>query len=229
MTKEPAVKSAANSLTCWQGQLICLLFPEWTKSTAHVCHHKTGYLIRIRISPAQTPNTRCTFLPWSAPVIRQLNSSIAITSLTSGQCRLAPLIQVIQDSSHLYHFTVKLLFKLHACKIYEILKRSKLIHFFGGHYLLLCAFQVSLLTLYRDTVNVSMSSSAGLSSSLTLCKGMLLYQRAKMFSLNGVTWQQLETMQITPSHLLRYEPVGVAAAALHPCIHNFTNYSFCLT
>ncbi|TNM89643.1 hypothetical protein fugu_003877 [Takifugu bimaculatus] len=48
-------------------------------------------------------------------VIRQLNSSIAITSLTSGQCRLAPLIQVIQDSSHLYHFTVKLLFKLHAC------------------------------------------------------------------------------------------------------------------
>ncbi|XP_003975000.2 huntingtin interacting protein 1 related b [Takifugu rubripes] len=48
-------------------------------------------------------------------VIRQLNSSIAITSLTSGQCRLAPLIQVIQDTSHLYHFTVKLLFKLHAC------------------------------------------------------------------------------------------------------------------
>uniref|UniRef100_H3C5L8 Huntingtin-interacting protein 1-related protein n=1 Tax=Tetraodon nigroviridis TaxID=99883 RepID=H3C5L8_TETNG len=48
-------------------------------------------------------------------VIRQLNSSIAITSLTSGQCRLAPLIQVIQDSSHLYHFTVKLLFKLHSC------------------------------------------------------------------------------------------------------------------
>uniref|UniRef100_A0A8C7F3B8 Huntingtin interacting protein 1 related n=1 Tax=Oncorhynchus kisutch TaxID=8019 RepID=A0A8C7F3B8_ONCKI len=32
-----------------------------------------------------------------------------------GQCRLSPLIQVIQDCSHLYHFTVKLLFKLHAC------------------------------------------------------------------------------------------------------------------
>uniref|UniRef100_A0A8C6Q1I6 Huntingtin interacting protein 1 related b n=1 Tax=Nothobranchius furzeri TaxID=105023 RepID=A0A8C6Q1I6_NOTFU len=49
-------------------------------------------------------------------VLRQLNSSIAVSSLTSGQCRLAPLIQVIQDSSQLYHFTVKLLFKLHACK-----------------------------------------------------------------------------------------------------------------
>uniref|UniRef100_A0A8C9YHJ6 Huntingtin interacting protein 1 related b n=1 Tax=Sander lucioperca TaxID=283035 RepID=A0A8C9YHJ6_SANLU len=48
-------------------------------------------------------------------VIRQLNTSIAISTLTSGQCRLAPLIQVIQDCSHLYHFTVKLLFKLHAC------------------------------------------------------------------------------------------------------------------
>lgn len=48
-------------------------------------------------------------------VIRQLNTSIAISTLTSGQCRLAPLIQVIQDCSPLYHFTVKLLFKLHAC------------------------------------------------------------------------------------------------------------------
>uniref|UniRef100_A0A668AIY5 Huntingtin interacting protein 1 related b n=1 Tax=Myripristis murdjan TaxID=586833 RepID=A0A668AIY5_9TELE len=51
----------------------------------------------------------------SFPVLRQLNTSIAISTLTSGQCRLAPLIQVVQDCSHLYHFTVKLLFKLHAC------------------------------------------------------------------------------------------------------------------
>uniref|UniRef100_A0A3B3R863 Huntingtin interacting protein 1 related b n=1 Tax=Paramormyrops kingsleyae TaxID=1676925 RepID=A0A3B3R863_9TELE len=49
-------------------------------------------------------------------VMRQLNTSIAISTTTSGQCRLAPLIQVIQDCSHLYHFTVKLLFKLHACE-----------------------------------------------------------------------------------------------------------------
>uniref|UniRef100_A0A8C1Y904 Huntingtin interacting protein 1 related b n=1 Tax=Cyprinus carpio TaxID=7962 RepID=A0A8C1Y904_CYPCA len=48
-------------------------------------------------------------------VLRQLNMSIAISTLTSGQCKLAPLIQVIQDCSHLYHYTVKLLFKLHAC------------------------------------------------------------------------------------------------------------------
>uniref|UniRef100_A0A8C4GJZ3 Huntingtin-interacting protein 1-related protein n=1 Tax=Dicentrarchus labrax TaxID=13489 RepID=A0A8C4GJZ3_DICLA len=47
--------------------------------------------------------------------INNLNTSIAISTLTSGQCRLAPLIQVVQDCSHLYHFTVKLLFKLHAC------------------------------------------------------------------------------------------------------------------
>uniref|UniRef100_A0A8C1LXV7 Huntingtin interacting protein 1 related b n=1 Tax=Cyprinus carpio TaxID=7962 RepID=A0A8C1LXV7_CYPCA len=48
-------------------------------------------------------------------LLRQLNMSIAISTLTSGQCKLAPLIQVIQDCSHLYHYTVKLLFKLHAC------------------------------------------------------------------------------------------------------------------
>uniref|UniRef100_A0A8C9SV62 Huntingtin-interacting protein 1-related protein n=1 Tax=Scleropages formosus TaxID=113540 RepID=A0A8C9SV62_SCLFO len=56
----------------------------------------------------------CTIL-CDLPVLRQLNTSIAISTTTSGQCRLAPLIQVIQDCSHLYHFTVKLLFKLHAC------------------------------------------------------------------------------------------------------------------
>uniref|UniRef100_A0A4W6GBP4 Huntingtin-interacting protein 1-related protein n=1 Tax=Lates calcarifer TaxID=8187 RepID=A0A4W6GBP4_LATCA len=58
----------------------------------------------------------CVLLSLIFPlVLRQLNTSIAISTLTSGQCRLSPLIQVIQDCSHLYHFTVKLLFKLHAC------------------------------------------------------------------------------------------------------------------
>ncbi|KAJ8005658.1 hypothetical protein DPEC_G00120220 [Dallia pectoralis] len=48
-------------------------------------------------------------------VIRQLNSSSTISTMLSAQCRLAPLIQVVQDCSHLYHFSVKLLFKLHSC------------------------------------------------------------------------------------------------------------------
>ncbi|TSW08320.1 Huntingtin-interacting protein 1-related protein [Bagarius yarrelli] len=55
-----------------------------------------------------------TELRLAESVLRHLNMSTAIT-LTAGQCKLAPLIQVIQDSSHLYHYTVKLLFKLHAC------------------------------------------------------------------------------------------------------------------
>ncbi|KAM6953904.1 huntingtin interacting protein 1 related b [Aplochiton taeniatus] len=56
-----------------------------------------------------------TELKLAETVMRQLNTSIAISTLTSGQCRLSPLTQVIQDCSHLYHFSVKLLFKLHAC------------------------------------------------------------------------------------------------------------------
>ncbi|TMS03643.1 Huntingtin-interacting protein 1-related protein [Larimichthys crocea] len=63
-----------------------------------------------------------TELRLAETVIRQLNTSIAISTLTSGQCRLAPLIQVIQDSSHLYHFTVKLLFKLHASSLAKHVK-----------------------------------------------------------------------------------------------------------
>ncbi|XP_069880906.1 huntingtin-interacting protein 1-related protein isoform X1 [Dipodomys merriami] len=54
-------------------------------------------------------------LKLSESVFRQLNTAIAVSQMSSGQCRLAPLIQVIQDCSHLYHYTVKLLFKLHAC------------------------------------------------------------------------------------------------------------------
>ncbi|KAG8514969.1 Huntingtin-interacting protein 1-related protein, partial [Galemys pyrenaicus] len=54
-------------------------------------------------------------LKLSESVFRQLNTSIAVSQMSAGQCRLAPLIQVIQDCSHLYHYTVKLLFKLHAC------------------------------------------------------------------------------------------------------------------
>lgn len=49
-------------------------------------------------------------------VFRQLNTAIAVSQMSSGQCRLAPLIQVIQDCSHLYHYTVKLMFKLHSCE-----------------------------------------------------------------------------------------------------------------
>uniref|UniRef100_A0A452TEN9 Huntingtin interacting protein 1 related n=1 Tax=Ursus maritimus TaxID=29073 RepID=A0A452TEN9_URSMA len=47
--------------------------------------------------------------------LSESGKAIAVSQMSSGQCRLAPLIQVIQDCSHLYHYTVKLLFKLHAC------------------------------------------------------------------------------------------------------------------
>ncbi|XP_069475736.1 huntingtin-interacting protein 1-related protein [Ambystoma mexicanum] len=48
-------------------------------------------------------------------VSRQLNTAVAVSQMSAGQCKLAPLIQVIQDCSHLYHYTVKLMFKLHSC------------------------------------------------------------------------------------------------------------------
>lgn len=33
---------------------------------------------------------------------------------SAGQCRLAPLIQLIQDSNQLYDFLVRIMFKLHS-------------------------------------------------------------------------------------------------------------------
>uniref|UniRef100_A0A8D2LLR3 Huntingtin interacting protein 1 related n=1 Tax=Varanus komodoensis TaxID=61221 RepID=A0A8D2LLR3_VARKO len=54
-------------------------------------------------------------LKLSESVFRQLSTSMAVSQMSAVQCRLAPLIQVIQDCSHLYHYTVKLMFKLHSC------------------------------------------------------------------------------------------------------------------
>ncbi|XP_046522279.1 huntingtin-interacting protein 1 isoform X5 [Equus quagga] len=48
-------------------------------------------------------------------LFNSLDMSRSVSVTTAGQCRLAPLIQVILDCSHLYDYTVKLLFKLHSC------------------------------------------------------------------------------------------------------------------
>ncbi|KAH9389798.1 histidine permease [Tyrophagus putrescentiae] len=47
-------------------------------------------------------------------IFSSLDMSRSNSMTSSGQCRLAPLIMCIQDSSQLYDFTVKILFKLHS-------------------------------------------------------------------------------------------------------------------
>uniref|UniRef100_A0AAQ4NX89 I/LWEQ domain-containing protein n=1 Tax=Gasterosteus aculeatus aculeatus TaxID=481459 RepID=A0AAQ4NX89_GASAC len=59
--------------------------------------------------------TRCLLSP-TLSVFSSLDMSRSVSVTAAGQCRLAPLIQVILDSSHLYDYTVKLLFKLHSCE-----------------------------------------------------------------------------------------------------------------
>nr|XP_054748099.1 huntingtin-interacting protein 1-like [Lytechinus pictus] len=50
-----------------------------------------------------------------AAVFRSFDMSRALSGTSSGQCRLSPLIPVILDSAQLYDFSVRLLYKLHAC------------------------------------------------------------------------------------------------------------------
>lgn len=47
-------------------------------------------------------------------VLRQLDANGAKSTTPAGQCRLTPLIPLILDSSFLYHFSVRLMFKLHS-------------------------------------------------------------------------------------------------------------------
>ncbi len=49
-------------------------------------------------------------------VFTSLDQSRANSMTTAGQCRLHPLIMCIQDSSVLYDYIVKVLFKLHESK-----------------------------------------------------------------------------------------------------------------
>uniref|UniRef100_A0A8C9HIM9 Huntingtin-interacting protein 1-related protein n=1 Tax=Piliocolobus tephrosceles TaxID=591936 RepID=A0A8C9HIM9_9PRIM len=61
-------------------------------------------------------------------VFNSLDMSRSVSVTAAGQCRLAPLIQVILDCSHLYDYTVKLLFKLHSLK--ELFYRSSNLQYF---------------------------------------------------------------------------------------------------
>jgi huntingtin interacting protein 1 len=49
-------------------------------------------------------------------VFTSLDQSRANSMTTAGQCRLHPLILCVQDSSVLYDYVVKVLFKLHESK-----------------------------------------------------------------------------------------------------------------
>ncbi|XP_028318296.1 huntingtin-interacting protein 1-related protein-like [Gouania willdenowi] len=53
-------------------------------------------------------------LKMAETVFRQLDANHAKSCTSAGQCRLTPLIPLILDSSFIYHFSVRLLFKLHS-------------------------------------------------------------------------------------------------------------------
>ncbi|XP_037835474.1 huntingtin-interacting protein 1-related protein isoform X2 [Kryptolebias marmoratus] len=53
-------------------------------------------------------------LKMAETALRQMDANGAKSTTSAGQCRLTPLIPLIQDCSFLYHFSVRLLFKLHS-------------------------------------------------------------------------------------------------------------------
>ncbi|XP_014854941.1 PREDICTED: huntingtin-interacting protein 1-related protein-like isoform X1 [Poecilia mexicana] len=53
-------------------------------------------------------------LKMAETVLRQMDANGAKSTTPAGQCRLTPLIPLILDCSYLYHFSVRLLFKLHS-------------------------------------------------------------------------------------------------------------------
>ncbi|XP_041826400.1 huntingtin-interacting protein 1-related protein-like isoform X2 [Melanotaenia boesemani] len=60
-------------------------------------------------------------LKMAETVLRQLDANGAKSTTSAGKCRLTPLIPLILDCSFLYHFSVRLLFKLHSRIAPEVL------------------------------------------------------------------------------------------------------------
>ncbi|UXI14589.1 phosphatidylinositol 4 kinase [Sarcoptes scabiei] len=71
-------------------------------------------------------------------VFGSLDMSRSNSMTSAGQCRLAPLIMCIQDSSQLYDFTVKILFKLHLALPHQTLDGHR--NRFSNQFKLLSSF-----------------------------------------------------------------------------------------
>uniref|UniRef100_A0A3Q2P3A4 Huntingtin interacting protein 1 related n=1 Tax=Fundulus heteroclitus TaxID=8078 RepID=A0A3Q2P3A4_FUNHE len=57
---------------------------------------------------------KCAVVFCVLTALRQMDANGAKSTTPAGQCRLTPLIPLILDCSFLYHFSVRLLFKLHS-------------------------------------------------------------------------------------------------------------------
>ncbi|CAH1233278.1 HIP1 [Branchiostoma lanceolatum] len=78
----------------------------------------------------------CTYILFlTIPTVFATLDPARSNSMTStGQCRIAPLMPLILDSSHLYEFILKLMFKLHSCLPADVLDghRDRFLHQFHG-------------------------------------------------------------------------------------------------
>ncbi|CAH1233275.1 HIP1 [Branchiostoma lanceolatum] len=73
-------------------------------------------------------------LAMEASVFATLDPARSNSMTSTGQCRIAPLMPLILDSSHLYEFILKLMFKLHSCLPADVLDghRDRFLHQFHG-------------------------------------------------------------------------------------------------
>ncbi|XP_078681187.1 huntingtin-interacting protein 1-like isoform X1 [Branchiostoma floridae x Branchiostoma belcheri] len=71
-------------------------------------------------------------LAMQAAVFATLDPTRSNSMTSTGQCRIAPLMPLILDSSHLYEFILKLMFKLHSCLPADVLDghRDRFLHQF---------------------------------------------------------------------------------------------------
>ncbi|XP_078598470.1 huntingtin-interacting protein 1-like isoform X5 [Branchiostoma floridae x Branchiostoma japonicum] len=70
--------------------------------------------------------------PLTSSVFATLDPTRSNSMTSTGQCRIAPLMPLILDSSHLYEFILKLMFKLHSCLPSDVLDghRDRFLHQF---------------------------------------------------------------------------------------------------
>ncbi|TSM28130.1 Huntingtin-interacting protein 1-related protein [Bagarius yarrelli] len=93
------------------------IFPHQKKKT----NHELSFVFRFEITN-EVQDYMDAALVLQETVFNQLESNNTSPTTTVGQCRLAPLVPLIQDCSPLYYFLVKLLFKLHSPSMIDYVK-----------------------------------------------------------------------------------------------------------
>uniref|UniRef100_A0A3Q4HMY9 Huntingtin interacting protein 1 related n=1 Tax=Neolamprologus brichardi TaxID=32507 RepID=A0A3Q4HMY9_NEOBR len=97
--------------------VFCISFTLYSSSPSlrlAICNLLSLFDVQHKVIPGNLEASDETLEKEAGSDMNKVEANQAKSTTPAGQCRLMPLIPLIQDCSFLYHFCVRLLFKLHS-------------------------------------------------------------------------------------------------------------------